>query len=443
MPSALPDYRVDDPALLSLPREELARLQDERLRTVVDFVYETSGFWRRKLDEAGGPEEIRSVDDLPKLPFTTRAELDAEQAEHPPFGDYTCTPREQWTGIFTTSGTSGRKLKRVVSRRDFELMIARFFRHPSPPPGEIFVLLGPSDGLLGPTVGVEVARRRGGIPVLAGLWDTRTKVQVIAELKPGVIAGAASYLVHLSEVAAEMGVDLSRCGLRAVTSFGEPGAAVEATLATIRERFGVEDVFDGYGLSEVWPFGGNCPFSRALHIPEDFVVVECVDPDTGERLPEGESGEIVFTNLIGDTHPLLRYLSRDIGKLVYSEPCDCGSTFARIERIEGRTDDMIWYRGANFFPSAVEEIVRRQNDLSPEYRIVLDDGPRGLPVVTIQVEALAPPEETLRQRVRSELRGGLGVNPEVEVLEVGALPRGDGAKTKRVLDRRERRVTTR
>jgi phenylacetate-CoA ligase len=423
----LPDYVVDDPALKSLPRDELRALQDERLRAVVKYVRATSGFWRERLDT-----DVRGVADLERLPLTTRAELDAEQAEHPPFGDYTCSPRETWMGMFTTSGTSGRKLKRVVSWRDWRLMIALLHRNPAPPPGEIFMLLGPIDGLLGPSVGVEAARQRGSIPVLAGMWDTRTKVQAIAELRPGVIAGAASYIVHLSEVAAEMGVDLSACGPRAVTSFGEPGAAIDATLETIARRFGVEQVVDGYGLTEVWPLGGNCPLSRALHIPEDVVAVECIDADTGVAVAEGEPGEIVLTTLIGDTHPVVRYRTRDVGRLIVGEPCACGSTFARIERIEGRTDDMIWYRGANFFPSAVEEIVRRQEGLSPEYRIVLDDGPRGLPVVTIQVEG----EQDVRARVRESLRGGLGVNPELEVLPVGSLPRAQQGKAKRVLDRR-------
>ena len=192
-------------------------------------------------------------------------------------------------GIFTTSGTSGRKLKRVVSWRDWRLMIGMLHRNPAPPPGEIFMLLGPVDGLLGPSVGVEAARQRGSIPVLAGMWDTRTKVQAIAELRPGVIAGAASYIVHLSEVAAEMGVDLSACGLRAVTSFGEPGAAIDATHATIEQRFGVEQIVDGYGLTEVWPLGGNCPQSRALHIPEDIVAVECIDPESGAPVGRGRA----------------------------------------------------------------------------------------------------------------------------------------------------------
>jgi phenylacetate-CoA ligase len=437
MTSILPAYDMKDPAPLTLPRQELVRIQDDRLRTMIDYVHATSPFWRRKLQAAGvEPGDIRGIADLPRLPLTTRTELDADQAEHPPFGEYTCSPRETWMGLFATSGTSGRKLKRVVSWRDWRLMVERFYRFPAPPPGEMFMLLGPIDGLLGPAVGVEAMRERGAIPVLAGLWDTRTKVQAIAELRPGAIAGAASYIIHLTEVAREMGVDLSDCGLRTVTSFGEPGVAVDATHDAIARRFGVSEIVDGYGLTEVWPLGGNCPVSGALHIADDIAVVECLDPDTGQPLPEGETGEIVFTNLIGDTQPLLRYRSRDVGRLLVSEPCECGSTVTRIARIEGRTDDMIWYRGVNFFPTAVEEIVRRHEQLSPEYRIVLDDGPRGLPVVTIQVEAPADAPAELRQRLRDALRGGLGVNPEVEVLAPGALPRAEQTKAKRVLDRR-------
>ena len=446
MTATLPAYDTRSPALQTLPRPELQALQDKRLRTMVAYVHETSPFWQRKLAEAGvAPADVQSVADLPLLPFTTRAELDAEQAAHPPFGEYTCSPRETWQGLYTTSGTSGRKLKRVVSHRDWRLMIDRFYRAPAPPPGEIFMLLGPVDGVLGATVGVEAARERGSIPVLTGMWDTRTKVAAIEELRPGVIAGAASYIMHLAEIAREMGIDLSACGLRGITSFGEPGVGIAATQALIAKSFGVSEIIDGYGLTEVWPLGGNCPFSGALHIPDDLVALECVDPETLEPLAEGETGEIVFTSLVGDTQPLLRYRSRDIGRLTFSEPCGCGSTVTRIESIEGRTDDMIWYRGVNFFPSAVENIVRRDGGLSPEYRIVLDDGPRGMPVVTVQVESLSGEEggTSVHERVRTALRGGLGVNPEVEVLASGSLPRLEQAKAKRVLDRRAGGPTTR
>ncbi|HEX4034236.1 MAG TPA: AMP-binding protein [Solirubrobacteraceae bacterium] len=436
----LPFYDVRDGAAQSLPREQLTAIQDERLRATLAYAYERSPYWRGKLDAAGvKPSDISGVADLYRLPFTTRAELDEDQAANPPFGSYACSPRESWQGLYTTSGTSGRKLKRLVSHRDWRLMIDRFYRAPAPPPGELFMLLGPVDGVLGATVGVEAMRERGAVPVLAGMWDTRTKVEAIAELRPGVIAGAASYIMHLAEVAREMGVDLAACGLRGVTSFGEPGVGIEATQAVISRSFGVSEIVDGYGLTEVWPMGGNCPHSPALHIPDDLVASECVDPETLDPLGEGETGEIVFTNLVGDTQPLIRYRSRDIGRLTFSTPCGCGATVTRIEAIEGRTDDMIWYRGVNFFPSAVENIVRRDPDLSPEYRIVLDDGPKGMPVVTIQVESLGQDAAAtgLRERVRTALRGGLGVNPEVEVLDVGALPRLEQAKAKRVLDRRE------
>jgi len=440
--TTLPDYRVDDVALERLPRAQLESLQDERLRTMAAYAHQRSGFYRDRFAAAGvASSDITGIADLPKLPFLTRSELDAEQLAHPPFGDYTCSPRESWMGLFTTSGTSGRKLKRVFSRRDWELMLGRFRRHPFAEPGDIAMMLGPIDGLVGPSVAVEAWRRAGAIPVLAGLWDTRTKARAIAELRPAIVAGAASYLMHLAEVAAELGIDLSDCGIRSLNSFGEPGAAVDATRATLEQHYHPPVMFDGYGLSELWPLGGNCPHSQALHIPEDFAAVECVDPDSGEQVPDGEQGELVYTNLIGDTQPLLRYRSRDIGRLRREPACECGSTYARIERIEGRTDDMVWYRGANFFPSAVEDIVRRQPGLSPEYRIVLDQAEGGLPRLTIQVEGDAN-DPRLRSALAGDLRGGLGVAPDIEVLAVGELPRITQGKAKRLLDRREQATST-
>jgi phenylacetate-CoA ligase len=430
----LPQYRVEDPALDRLPRERIEAMQNERLLALIPYVRERSPFWRRKLDEAG--RDIRTLEDLTALPFTTRAELNAEQEAHPPFGEYTCTPPESWTWLFTTSGTSGRKLKRVFSHRDWELFLGFFQRAPQPEPGERSMTLAPIDGLAGPTGSVEAFRRAGGVPILAGTWDTRTKVRMIQELRPAGVSGVPSYVMHLSEVAAEMGVDLSQCGIRRVHVLGEPGGAIPATRAAIEQRYGAP-VVDGYGLSELWPLGTSCPRSWAFHLHEDYVAVECVDPETGDAVPEGQSGELIYTNLIGDTQPLLRYRSRDIGKLVRSEPCECGHTHVRIERIEGRSDDMLWYRGVNFFPSALEEVVRRQDGLSPEYRIVLEQEDGGLPRMTVQVEALGSPEDPrLRAELAAEVRGALGVGPEIEVLAQGSLPRTEQGKARRVVDRR-------
>jgi phenylacetate-CoA ligase len=437
--TTLPAYEVADAAISRLSGPDLERLQGERLRTMLRYVYDSSGFWRRKLDAAGvGPDEIRGVEDLAALPFTTRAELDAAQAEHPPFGDHTCAPPETWTWFFNTSGTSGRRLKLVRSRRDWRLLLDWFRRYPLNDRRDLVIILGPIDGLLGPTASVEGIRGAGGIPVLAGLWDTRAKARAIAELRPAVVSGVPSYVMHLSEVAAELGIDLARCGVRSVHVLGEPGGSIPATRAALEERFGAR-IVDGYGLSEVWPLALSCPFSETLHLNEDFVAVECVDPETGEPVPEGEPGELVYTDLIGDSQPLLRYRSRDIARLIRSTPCRCGHAMARIERIEGRTDDMIWYRGVNFFPSAVEEVVRRHPGLAPEYRIVLDRGTASLPTVTIQVEALgeAPADavDPLRESVLGELRTALGVAPQVDVLAPGALPRTERGKARRVVER--------
>lgn len=426
----LPDYDAADPELERLPRGQLDELQSERLREMVRYARSRSSFWRRKVGDA----EVDRVVDLPQLPFTSRQELEASQREHPPFGDYTCSPADSWTWLFTTSGTSGRRLRRVFSARDFGYVLDRFARKPLAARGERVMVLGPVDGLLGPTASVEAARRAGALPILAGLWDSRTKVRMIAELRPTVVSGAASYLLHLSDVAHEEGVDLAACGIRRISSVGEPGAAVPATRALLLERYGAERVVDGYGLTELFPLGSSCAKSSALHIAEDLAAVECIDPETGAPVPEGELGELVYTNLVGDTQPVLRYRSGDMGRLQRSAPCACGSTFTRVERIEGRADEMIWYRGVNFFPSAVEQVVRSQPNLAAHgYRIVLDQEGKELPTLTVEVETTA--SNGAGDVLRRALREALGVEAAVALLAPGSLPRMDG-KARRVLDRR-------
>ena len=433
--SSLPDYDATDRGLERLSPDERARLQDERLRAMLRYAIESSPFWRRKL--AGvALDAVTGVGDLAALPFTTRRELEDDQRDHPPFGSYACSRSTVWRWLFATSGTGGGRLLRIYSGRDWELLMDRFARHPVAQPGERVMVLAPADGLLGPTASIEAARRAGALPILAGPWDTRTRARMIEALRPAVISGAASYLVHLSEVAAELGVALSVCGIRRVSSVGEPGAAVPATRALLRERFGTSDIVDGYGMTELFPLGGSCPQSRALHIAEDFVAVECVDPDTGAAVPEGEPGELVYTNLIGDTQPLIRYRSGDIGRLQRSPRCECGSTVARVERIEGRADQMIWYRGINFFPSAVEQVVRSAPGLaSGEYRIVLDRGQTGLPEVTVEVEAAAEDSAFAGESLRRSLHTALGAKAAVAVLAPGSLPRAEGRKASRILDR--------
>ncbi len=192
----LPEYAVLDPKLERLPKPQLQALQAERLRAMVHYVYDETPFWRRKLAAAGlKPGDIRGLEDLPRLPFSTKAELLADQAAHPPFGSYVATSRSHWVRFMTTSGTTGTPLRRVLSRRDWGYALDKFARNPPCGPGDIAVVLGPIDGLMGPTVSAESMARCGAMVVLAGLYDSKTKVQLLCDLRPTIVSGTASYLL--------------------------------------------------------------------------------------------------------------------------------------------------------------------------------------------------------------------------------------------------------
>ncbi|MEE9280779.1 MAG: AMP-binding protein [Myxococcota bacterium] len=437
----LPDYRILDPGVERASKPELRRLQSERLRAMVHYVYAATPFWRRKFDAIGlKPEAIRGVEDLERIPFCTKEELLDDQEANPPFGSYVASHPSRWRKYLTTSGTTGTPLRRVFSGRDWEYVLAKFQRNPTLGPGDIAVVLGPMDGLMGPTASAEAAGRCGAMVVLAGLYDTRTRIRLVGELRPTTVSGTTSYLLHMLEVAAEMGISLAEAGVRVVTCVGEPGGAVPATRKRLAEGWGAV-VADGYGLTELFPLGGGCPHRTSLHIPDDLVVTEIVDPEGDRRRVSGEPGEVVYTNLVGDTQPLLRFRTRDVARIATDERCDCGFTGTLLaESIEGRVDDLIWYRGVNVYPPAVEAVVRGFAELTPEYQIVVE-GDGALPTMTVRAEVREDVETSelpaLEDRVADALRETLGVRPRVELLARGALPRaGARAKPGRVVDRR-------
>ncbi len=439
---ALPRYLVLDPKIDRLPRAALAALQSERLRAMARYCYAQTPFWRSKFDQAGlKPEDIGSIDDLPRIPFCTKAELQEDQRAHPPFGSYVGIPRSHWARFAATSGTTGQPLRRVLSERDWGMMVDRFRRNPTVGPGDIVVVLGPSDGLIGPSVSSASAQAQGAMVVHAGLYDTRTKIRMIHDLKPAVVSGTTSYLLHVLEVAAEMGIDLASLGIRTVAAMGEPGGALERTRERLRAGWGAR-VADGYGMTEIFPLGGNCPHSPDLHIASDIAAVQIVDLESGEPLPPGETGEVVITNLVGDSQPLLRYRSRDISRLATNEACACGFTGARLAgSIQARVDDMIWFRGVNIYPSAVEAAVCSIDGLATEYQIEIS-GETALPAMKIRAEArrvgLAEAELAgLSERLGLALKQTIRVSAGVEILPPGALPRPDGQrKMRRVVDLR-------
>ena len=434
----LPRYNILDWRVDRLPADALRALQSERLRAMVRYVWDETPFWRAKMEAAGvAPGDIRGVEDIARLPTCDKAELLADQAAHPPFGSYVGVPRSHWFKMTATSGTTGTPLKRVYSERDWNCVLNRFHRNPAVGPGDVVMILGPTDGLIGPTVSAATAERCGAMVVHGGRYDTDTKIRVLLEMRPTLVSGTASYLLHLVERAGEMGVDLREAEVRTLASVGEPGVARPATKARLVAAWGAE-VRDGFGMTELFPIGGSCPESPDIHVASDMTLVEVLDPETdGEVLPS-ETGELVVTNLVGDSQPLLRFRSRDLVRRAEGPACACDFTGTRLAGgILGRVDDMIWFRGANIYPGAIEEAIHATPECGSEFRIRIDGD--ALPRLTVVVEPAANEllskdvQRALTERVRAAIR----VNPHLEVVPHGTLPRVDArSKVKRVEDNR-------
>jgi phenylacetate-CoA ligase len=336
----LPTYEIGDAS--RMPRPELRRLQGERLATMLAYVYRRSDFWLQRLDAYGvAPADVKEAADIRKLPTCTKAELLADQRAHPPFGSNTCTPMSEWSRYFSTSGTASTPLRRVLSRRDWHLVLKGIERLPPPCHNDVVVLTAPVDGNMSLSSIAEHYERRGALVVAMGTRPDRQKVEAIAELRPTKVVGIPSYLLHLTELAERLGIDLSTRGVRMILSgLGEAGVAVESTNRLLRDRFGAPAVVDGYGLTELFPLGSNCSYSNDLHLYEDMTLVETLRPDVDEPVAPGEVGELTYTNLVGDTQPVLRYRSGDLGALSDGRPCACGSRQVRIVgSTRGRVDD--------------------------------------------------------------------------------------------------------
>lgn len=436
----LPRYKVLNAAIDHMPMEQVRRMQSQRLCNMVQYVYDNTLFWKKKFDAAGlRPQDIHGIEDLGKIPFCTKEELQQDQAEYPPFGSYTASHRSTWVKYFATSGTTGRPLKRVFSQRDWNYLLERYMRNSAIQPGDISILLGPMDGFMGPTATMDSFNAQGAMVIPAGLMESKAKLKLIQEIQPQSVSGTVSYLLYLGELAKKEGIDLPGIkSLKVVTAVGEPGAAIPETRARLLEYWGDVHIHDAYGMTEFFPLAPNCHMSQSLHLANDFVIAEVVDPQTGKPLPEGESGELVLTNIISDTQPLLRYRTRDLVTLD-STPCACGCTNVRLKYgIEGRVDDMIWYKGTNVFPSAVERVLRGDPRFGNEFQILLRrEGEKQTLTVKAEVEEMVSGEDysTLAAWLRQELKEAIKVNVQVELLPVGTLPTTE-YKAKRVVDLR-------
>ena len=415
-------------------RDEIQALQLERLRWSIRHAYDNVELYRRRFDEAGvHPDDCRSLDDLASFPFTTKAEL----RDSYPFGMF-AVPLDRVVRIHASSGTTGQPTVVGYTARDVETwadVVARSIRAAGGRPGDrVHVAYG--YGLFTGGLGAHYGAERLGctvIPVSGGM--TERQVRLVVDFEPDVIMVTPSYMLAIVDELERQGVDPHSTSLKVGIFGAEPWT--EEMRAEMERRLDMHAV-DIYGLSEVIGPGvaGECVETKdGLHVWEDHFYPEVVDPATGEVLPDGEQGELVFTSLTKEALPIVRYRTRDLTRLLPGT----ARTMRRMEKITGRSDDMLIVRGVNLFPTQVEELILRVAGLAPHFQLVLSR-PKRLDELTVRVEA-RPDAASADERLRSEqalaglIKETIGVTAAVAVLEPDLIERSAG-KAQRVLDLR-------
>jgi len=421
------------------PRE-LRALQSQRLQDVVRLVYDRVPHYRKKLDAAGvGPDDIQDIEDISKLPFTTKEDL----RETYPFGMFG-VPMEEVVRIHASSGTTGKQTVVGYTRKDIHTwaeVIARTLAAGGTHAAD-FVQNSYGYGLFTGGLGLHYGAELIGasvIPTSGG--QTRRQVQIMQDFGSTVLCCTPSYALVIGEEAREIRVEFAKLPLRVGFLGAEPWSQtmrleIEAALSI--------DALDIYGLSEIIGpgVGFECLQKTGLHLNEDHFYPEVINPETGEPVADGELGEVVFTTLTKEALPLLRYRTRDLTRIL-PEPCPCGRTIRRMERVTGRSDDMLIIRGVNVFPSQIEEVLMRVEGTTPNYLLVVDRKPRGMDELEVQVELSSHmfsdemvKLEGVSAQIGRELENVLGLRVGVRLVEPKTLERSMG-KAKRVVDRRE------
>jgi phenylacetate-CoA ligase len=422
----------------SMPRAELDRLQLERLQAKVRQLYQKVPFYRQAFQEKNlGPESLHSLADLAKFPFTSKQDF----RDNYPFG-LLAVPREEVVRIHASSGTTGKPVVLGYTRTDVEIwaeVMARTLAMGGVTPRDVIQNCygyGLFTGGLGVHYGAE---RLGATVIPASVGNTKRQLMLMTDLNTTVLTCTPSYSLIIAENAAEMGIDLRDTSLRVGFFGAEPWSF--AMREEIEEKLGIT-ALDIYGLTEIIGPGvaQECTHKNGLHIFEDHFLAEIVDPGTGEPLPYGQEGELVFTTLTKEALPVLRFRTRDITSL-NQEPCACGRTTVRMSKVRGRTDDMLIIRGVNVFPSQIETVLLQVEGVEPQYQIIVD---RQHHLDDLEIQLEVSPEvfsdemrglERLEQQVRRELESVLGISARVKLVEPRSIERTEG-KAKRVIDRR-------
>ncbi|MFD4746214.1 phenylacetate--CoA ligase PaaK [Streptomyces rubiginosohelvolus] len=423
-----------------LGRGELEALQLERLRSTLRHAYDNAPFYRDAFDRAGlKPEDCRTLADLARFPFTAKTDL----RDNYPFGMF-AVPEQEVRRIHASSGTTGRPTVVGYTERDLDTwadVVARSIRAAGGRPGhKVHVAYG--YGLFTGGLGAHYGAERLGctvIPASGGM--TARQVQLIQDFRPEIIMITPSYMLTLLDEFERQGVDPRSTSLKVGIFGAEPWT--EGMRREIEDRFAI-DAVDIYGLSEVMGPGvaQECVETKdGLHIWEDHFYPEVVDPFTGEVLPDGEEGELVFTSLTKEAMPVIRYRTRDLTRLLSGT----ARTFRRMEKVTGRSDDMVILRGVNLFPTQIEEIVLRTPGVAPHFQLRLTRDGR-LDALTVLAEARADAttdeREEAARAVAAAVKDGVGVSVNVEVVDPETLERSVG-KIRRIVDLREKEPGTR
>ncbi len=421
-----------------MPREQLKQLQSERLVWQVKRMYERVECFRNRMDEAGlKPSDIHGIEDLHRLPFSYKKDL----RDYYPYGLF-AEPMSNICRVHASSGTTGKRIVVGYTKRDLEMWsdcIARMLTAIGVGSSDI-VQIAFGYGLFTGGFGVHSGAERVGatvVPISSG--NTALQIQTMIDFKVTVLCCTASYGMYLAEEIERMGVK-DQLSLKVGIFGAEPWT--EGMRIQLEDKLGIK-AYDIYGLSEIMGPGVavECECQSGMHINEDNFIAEIIDPETEEVLPEGATGELVFTTLTKEGFPVIRYRTRDICSLIPGK-CSCGRTFIRMNKPSGRSDDMLIIRGVNVFPSQIEEVLMKVGGgITPNYQIVVDrvNNNDTFDVNVEMSDALFADDiksmEKIERDITAELRSTLGIGAKVHLVNPKSIERSEG-KAKRVIDRR-------
>ena len=433
------EHKIWNPAAETMAREDLEQVQLERLQSTINRAYRNVKFYRNRFDELGiEPGDIRTREDLEKIPFTTKEDL----RENYPYGMF-ALPLREVVRIHSSTGTTGKPTVVGYTANDLDSwseVVARFMTAGGVTKDDV-VQIAFSYGLFRGGFGLHYGTEKIGasvIPISSG--NTRRQLMIMEDYRTTVLVCTPSYAMFITEILEEAGVDPERLFLKFGLFGAEPWS--ERTREELQSKMGIIAT-DNYGLSEVMGPGvaGECLERSGLHLNEDHFIPEIIDPDTGRLLPMGEHGELVLTTVTREAMPLIRYRTRDITRL-YLDECPCGRTLIKMENVSARTDDMIIFKGVNVYPSQVEEILFEFEGVTPHYQIVLTrEGALDTMEVLVEVSESIFFDEMKKQKdmvekISDNIRGALGFSAKIRLVEPRSLERFQGKAT-RVVDERE------